>query len=417
MRLRYTFVIDEHSRFILESRIFLRTILAGGVAPTDIVAQVTARSGEVGKRVAAQFGVRALDLPLGPDGAYCNKINQLFTLADEDFDVLVACDTDVAIMRPLDEMATPEFVRARRVDQENPPLAVLERIREYLGVPQEPELAAPTCCPEARTYAMNCNGGMLLIPRRFMQPLGETWLGYATRLTEQRHLLEQWVNHIDQVSWAFAMLKLALPFQELPLEYNFPTNLARRRIPPHTYARPVVLHYHRSLDRRGRLRPTGVGLVDESISEANRRLREGGGNSSKGSAGAMTGCNGRRVLAAAGVLLALATVAGALGAHTLKGHWAAQQLEVYETAVRYQFYHSLGLLGIGLALRTFNVGALRAAAVLVLVGIILFSGSLYALTLGAPRVMGAVTPLGGVALITGWMLFAYGAWRELGTTD
>ncbi len=133
--------------------------------------------------IAAEFGVRALDLPLGPDGAYTNKINQLFTLADEDFDVLVACDTDLAIMRPLDEAATTEFVRARRVDQENPPLAVLERIREFLGVPQQPALAAPTCCPAAMTYAMNCNGGMLLIPRRFMRPLGEAWLGYATTLT------------------------------------------------------------------------------------------------------------------------------------------------------------------------------------------------------------------------------------------
>jgi uncharacterized membrane protein YgdD (TMEM256/DUF423 family) len=403
MRLRYSFVIDEHSRFILESRIFLRAILAAGVRPTDIVAQVTARSGEVGKRIAAQFGVRALDLPLGPDGAYCNKINQLFTLADEDFDVLVACDTDMAIMQPLDEVATPEHVRARRVDQENPPLPVLERIREFLGVAQQPELTAPTCSPAARTYALNCNGGMLLIPRQFMQPLGEVWLSYATRLTGQRHLLEQWVNHIDQVSWAFAMLQLALPFQELPLEYNFPTNLAKKWIPRGTYARPVVLHYHRSLDRRGRLRPTGVGLVDKSIREANRRL--------------MTKPDGRWVLAAAAVLLALATVAGALGAHALKSHWAAERLDVYETAVRYQFYHSLGLLGIGLALRTFNVGAVRAAAVLVLLGIILFSGSLYGLTLGAPRVMGAVTPLGGVALIAGWMLFAYGAWRELGTTD
>ena len=410
MRLRYSFVIDEHSRFILEGRIFLRTILGAGVRPTDIVAQVTARSGEVGKRIAAQFGVRALDLPLGPDGAYCNKINQLFTLADEDFDVLVACDTDLAIMRPLDEVATTEFVRARRVDQENPPLAVLERIREFLGLPQQPALAAPSCCPAARTYAMNCNGGMLLIPRQFMQPLGEAWLGYATRLTEQRHLFEPWVNHIDQVSWAFAMLKLALPFRELPLEYNFPTNLAKR-MPRGTYAQPAVLHYHRSLDRRGRLRSSGVGLVDESIREANRRLREGAGDYSNRSAITMTGFNGRWVLAAAGVLLALATVAGALGAHTLKSHWGAERLEVYDTAVRYQFYHSLGLLGIGLALRTLDGGALRAAAALVLLGIILFSGSLYALTLGAPRVMGAVTPVGGVALIAGWIVFAYGVWR------
>jgi uncharacterized membrane protein YgdD (TMEM256/DUF423 family) len=402
MRLRYSFVIDEHSRFILESRIFLRTVLGAGVPPTDIVAQVTARSGEAGRGIAAEFGVRALELPLGPDGVYCNKINQLFTLAGEDFDVLVACDTDVAITRPLNEVATAEFIRARRVDQENPPLAVLERIREFLGFPQQPPLAAPGCSASATTYALNCNGGMLLIPRRFMQPLGEAWLSYATTLAEHRHVLGQWVNHIDQVSWAFAMLKLGLPFKELPVEYNFPTNLAKR-IPRGTYAQPVVLHYHRALDRKGRLRASGVRLVDKSIREANRHLR---------SAGQMTGFNDRWVLVAAGVLLALATVAGALGAHSLKSHWGAERLDVYETAVRYQFYHSLGLLGIGVALRTFDVGALRVAAVLILLGIILFCGSLYGLTLGAPRVMGAVTPLGGVALIAGWIVFAYGAWRE-----
>lgn len=120
----------------------------------------------------------------------------------------------------------------------------------------------------------------------------------------------------------------------------------------------------------------------------------------------------RRALGAAGVLLALATVAGALGAHTLKSHWSVERLDVYDTAVRYQFYHSLGLLGIGLALRTLDVGALRAAALLIIVGIVLFSGSLYALTLGAPRMIGAVTPVGGLALIAGWVAFAYGIWRS-----
>ena len=126
----------------------------------------------------------------------------------------------------------------------------------------------------------------------------------------------------------------------------------------------------------------------------------------------MTGFAARRVLGAAGVLLALATVAGALGAHTLKSHWPAERLDVYDTAVRYQFYHSLGLLSIGLALRTVDVGALRAAALLIIAGIVLFSGSLYALTLGAPRVIGAVTPIGGLALIAGWVVFAYGIWRS-----
>lgn len=407
MRLKYSFVIDEDPRFILEGRIFLRTILAAGVAPGDVVAQVTPRSGDIGKSLAAGFGVRALDLPLGPDGAYCNKINQLFTLADDEFDVLVACDTDLAFTRPLDEVAKLDCVRAKRVDQENPPLEVLEQIREFLGFAQQPRLAAPGCSPAATTYALNCNGGVLLIPRQFMQPLGAAWLEYARVLTDHRHLLRQWVNHIDQVSWAFAMLKLALPFRELPVEYNFPTNIAKR-IPRGTYARPVVLHYHRALDRRGRLRRSGISLVDESVREANYMIM---------------GFYGRWVLPAAGVLLALATVAGALGAHLLAGRFSASRLGIYDIAVRYQFYQSLGLLIMGVLLRGIrpdNLTSAKRLAVqsflsaprLLFAGIVLFCGSLYALSLGATsRWIELATPCGGVMLIAGWLLFALYVWR------
>lgn len=122
--------------------------------------------------------------------------------------------------------------------------------------------------------------------------------------------------------------------------------------------------------------------------------------------------NSSRTLAIAGLLLALATAFGAFGAHALKAQLSPDRLQVYETAVRYHFFHALGLLGIGLTLRFADVGPVRWAAVLVLVGIVLFSGSLYALTFGAPRPFGIVTPLGGLALIAGWISFAIGAWRH-----
>ena len=122
--------------------------------------------------------------------------------------------------------------------------------------------------------------------------------------------------------------------------------------------------------------------------------------------------NSSRTLAIAGLLLALATAFGAFGAHALKAQLSPDRLQVYETAVRYHFFHALGLLGIGVALRSVDVGLVRWGAVLVLVGIVLFSGSLYALTFGAPRPFGIVTPLGGLALIAGWISFAIGAWRH-----
>jgi len=118
-----------------------------------------------------------------------------------------------------------------------------------------------------------------------------------------------------------------------------------------------------------------------------------------------------RTLAVAGLLLALATLSGAFGAHALKMQLPAERLQLWDTAVRYHFFQALGLLGVGLTLRSLEGGALRVAAVLIVTGIVLFSGSLYGLALGAPRALGVLTPLGGLALIGGWLLYAWGAWR------
>ena len=120
--------------------------------------------------------------------------------------------------------------------------------------------------------------------------------------------------------------------------------------------------------------------------------------------------NSGRTLAIAGLLLALATACGAFGAHALKAHLAPDRLQLWESAVRYQFFQALGLLGVGLALRSLDAAVLRSAATLIVVGIVLFSGSLYALSLGGPRALGALTPVGGLAWIAGWLLFAYALW-------
>jgi len=121
--------------------------------------------------------------------------------------------------------------------------------------------------------------------------------------------------------------------------------------------------------------------------------------------------NSSRALAAAGALLAIATACGAFGAHALKAQLAPERLQLWEVAVRYQFLQALGLLGVGLTLRLTDAAALRAAAALLAGGVVLFSGSLYALALGAPRALGVLTPLGGLAWIGGWLLFAWGAWQ------
>jgi uncharacterized membrane protein YgdD (TMEM256/DUF423 family) len=119
----------------------------------------------------------------------------------------------------------------------------------------------------------------------------------------------------------------------------------------------------------------------------------------------------RRALCAGAVLMATATIIGALAAHALRDRLAAVRYEVLQTAVLYQFIHALGLLLLGVLERQRHDRLLRIAADVLLGGVLLFSGSLYLLLGGAPRAIGALTPLGGLCLIAGWLLAAVALWR------
>jgi len=119
----------------------------------------------------------------------------------------------------------------------------------------------------------------------------------------------------------------------------------------------------------------------------------------------------RNVLVIAGFLLALGVALGAVGTHALRARLTPDQLGVFETAVRYHFYNALGLLGVGVLAMTVNPPLLRWAAGLVVAGIVLFSGTLYAVSLGASRFLHVLPPFGGLSLIAGWILFAVAIWR------
>ena len=109
----------------------------------------------------------------------------------------------------------------------------------------------------------------------------------------------------------------------------------------------------------------------------------------------------RTILATAALLGAAAVVLGAFGAHALRDTLDERALATWHTAVDYQFWHVLALIGVAAIARDGVSGALRTSALAFIVGIVLFCGSLYVLALGAPRGFGAITPLGGVALLVG----------------
>jgi len=111
---------------------------------------------------------------------------------------------------------------------------------------------------------------------------------------------------------------------------------------------------------------------------------------------------------------AIAVGLGAFGAHALKSKLEANgYLKTYETAVQYHFIHAMALILLGILMMRFpNVIQLNIAGWLFVAGLVLFSGSLYTLSISEIKVLGAITPFGGLAFIAGWILFAIALWKQ-----
>lgn len=107
----------------------------------------------------------------------------------------------------------------------------------------------------------------------------------------------------------------------------------------------------------------------------------------------------------------VAVAAGAFGAHALRARLSPDLLAVFETGARYQMYHALGLLAVAWAVTRWPSPWPPRAGWLFLAGTVLFSGSLYALALSGIRWLGAITPLGGLAFLAGWLCLAFAASR------
>ncbi|MEO6773059.1 MAG: DUF423 domain-containing protein [Kofleriaceae bacterium] len=117
----------------------------------------------------------------------------------------------------------------------------------------------------------------------------------------------------------------------------------------------------------------------------------------------------RALLAAGAIDGAIAVAAGAFGAHALKARLTDKALAVFETGARYQMYHALAI--VLCAVLVGGVAGARLSGWLFQAGIVLFSGSLYALALTDVKVLGAITPLGGLAFLAGWVWLAISALR------
>jgi uncharacterized membrane protein YgdD (TMEM256/DUF423 family) len=120
-----------------------------------------------------------------------------------------------------------------------------------------------------------------------------------------------------------------------------------------------------------------------------------------------------RVFLSLGALLAgIAVAAGAFGAHALRARLEPDMLAVFETGARYHMYHALALVAVAWAVARWPESQAAVAGWLFVAGIVVFSGSLYALALSGVRALGAITPLGGLCFLAGWGMLAWTVWRR-----
>lgn len=120
--------------------------------------------------------------------------------------------------------------------------------------------------------------------------------------------------------------------------------------------------------------------------------------------------SGRVFILIGSLAASISVLAGAFGAHGL-AEVLGDRAQVYETAARYHMYHALAIVFVGLLHRWYAGRALRAAGWLFLAGVLVFSGSLYALSITGYTGWGAITPIGGVFFVVAWVLLGVGVWR------
>ncbi|MCT7967137.1 DUF423 domain-containing protein [Laspinema sp. D1] len=116
----------------------------------------------------------------------------------------------------------------------------------------------------------------------------------------------------------------------------------------------------------------------------------------------------------ASILAGLSVAAGAFASHALKPQLSERSMEIFETGAKYQMYHALALLFVGLVLSQTEIRWriwLRVAGFAFIAGVLLFSGSLYTLSLSGIKALGAITPIGGAAFLLGWGCLAVATWK------
>jgi hypothetical protein len=268
-------VVDSDPRFHFDALRWY-AVLRGvaGVATHDMVVHAVGGTDSDALRFLRTQGVAVEAVePFDARSPHCNKISGAIRLAARGVNGLaVLTDTDIAVLedpRRLD--IAPDETASRIVGAPNPTLRILRNVFAAAGL-KILGLEPLDWVPDESTVAGHGNGGLYLIPGEALADVAASWARWARWLMEHVALLEDFPRHIDQPSMALALSDLGITPRRLDIRWNFPAHNPARI--PSRSERPAVVHYHRNVDERGLIRPTGIAAVDEQVETANKAIAE-----------------------------------------------------------------------------------------------------------------------------------------------
>ena len=273
----YTFTIDSLPKHYLQAEILLMSLsVCGGVKREDIVVNCTSRVDKefISWLEEEGYGYRTIRPYL--DGKYCNKIEAIANLASvcDEYDSIVALDSDMFVSSPIPYFDDADsVVYAKRADAPNPSIETIENIFEKAEVDTPPKAPTDFDIREAEVPENYFNGGFYSIPTKHLERLCAEWKRHAVWLHDTRELFRNSSEekHIDQISFALALVTADMEYRALSANFNCPIH---RRIVPSSLdeEKPImVLHYHDTLGPFG-IRPetdSDSTAISDAVAKAN----------------------------------------------------------------------------------------------------------------------------------------------------
>jgi len=277
VKVAFSCVVDAKPRFEWQAFVLVNSLLRNvGCRPFDIKVHCLPGVTSAFRDSMNNFGIDIVEIQPFNGHPYCNKVQQCFSSAFDDYERVILLDSDLFVFGMPSISASCPF-SAKIVDIANPPLNILSQIYDNLPIkikkPRQTRVDF-SLSDNDLTYANNFNGGLYIIDQKYLLQIGTFWKKHAEWLLTQSEILDVYWQHIDQIAMSLALSELGIDYQPLDRSDNFPVHLMTERVgDSFSLSTDIkVLHYHNHVLPDGKIKYTGSSDVDAYISRANHQI-------------------------------------------------------------------------------------------------------------------------------------------------